>query len=236
MRIHQFEDTAAHDNRIDQEKLAAAETAARLIEPGMVVGLGTGSTVSYLLRALARRAIDIRCLATSPRTETIARSLGLNIEPFGTIDRIDIAIDGADQIAPDGWLVKGGGAAHTREKIIANASDRFVIIADSGKTVDVIAAPIPVELLAFGLPATVRRLQPLHLRDVPLSPDNGVIADYAGDVSDPSTTANLLSATPGVVDHGLFPPSLVSDIIIASNGSVTHRGLLDTAAMETPYR
>ena len=207
----------------DEEKRFAAEAAARLIEPGMVVGLGTGSTVAYLLPALARLAVPLRCVATSLQTETVARSLGLNVEPFGTIDRFDIAIDGADQIAPDGWLVKGGGAAHTREKIVAAAADRFVIIADSSKTVDAIGGPIPVELLSFGLAATLRRLQPVHLRDVPFSPDGGVIADYTGDVSDPSATADLLSAVPGVVDHGLFRPELVSDIIIGAGRLVTHR-------------
>ena len=133
------------------EKQAAAEAAAELVENGMTVGLGTGSTVAFLLPALARRKIDIRCVATSPRTEDAARELGITVEPFGDIERFDIAIDGADQIAPDGWLVKGGGAAHTREKLVEAAADRFVVIADSSKTVDVLRAPIPLELLSFGL-------------------------------------------------------------------------------------
>src|SRR6476661_6374567 len=96
------------------EKQLAAEASVPLVEDGMVVGLGTGSTVAYLLPALAERRLSIRCVATSPRTEMIARELGLSVEPFGSITRFDIAIDGADEVAPDGWLIKGGGAAHTR--------------------------------------------------------------------------------------------------------------------------
>ena len=113
------------------------------------------------------------------------RALGLRVEPFVDIDRFDIAIDGADQIAPDGWLVKGAGAAHTREKIVAAAADRFVVIADSSKPVAALHAPIPLELMAFGLLATLRHLGSVTLRDVPHSPDGGIIADFTGPVDDP---------------------------------------------------
>jgi DNA-binding HxlR family transcriptional regulator len=99
---------------LDAGKRAAAEAAAELVEQRMAVGLGTGSTVGFLLPALAARGLSIRCVATSLRTEDAARRLGLRVEPFDSLGRLDIAIDGADQIAPDGWLVKGGGAAHTR--------------------------------------------------------------------------------------------------------------------------
>ncbi|TKV60431.1 ribose 5-phosphate isomerase A [Nakamurella flava] len=207
----------------EREKQAAARAAATLVQDGMLVGLGTGSTVAYLLPALAERGVRIRCVSTSPRTEEAARALGLATEAFGDIDRFDIAIDGADQIAPDGWLVKGGGAAHTREKVVAAAADRFVVIADSSKTVERITAPIPLELLSFGLAATRRRIGATTLRDVPLSPDGGVIADYVGDVVDPAAEAARLSAVPGLVDHGLFPPALVADIIVARGAEIEHR-------------
>jgi ribose 5-phosphate isomerase A len=186
----------------------------------MTVGLGTGSTVAFLLPALGRRRLGIRCVATSPRTEEAARAVGLRVEPFDAVDRFDIAIDGADQIAPDGWLVKGGGAAHTREKLVAAAADRFVVIADSSKPVERLRPPVPVELLAFGLASTMRRLGPVSLRDVPLSPDGGVIADYAGELDDPAALAAQLSATPGVVEHGLFPPALVADVLVARGTEV----------------
>jgi ribose 5-phosphate isomerase A len=210
---------------VEEEKKLAAEASAELVEDGMVVGLGTGSTVAYLLPALAARGLSLRCVATSPRTQEAGRALGLDVEEFGAIDQFDIAIDGADQVAPDGWLVKGGGAAHTREKVVAAAADRFVVIADSSKVVSAIHSPIPVELLEYGLAATMRRLQQVSLRDVPRSPDGGVIGDYEGTVDDPAVVAAWLSATPGLVDHGLFPPDLTSDVIIARDGHVEHRRL-----------
>ena len=205
---------------IEREKQLAAEAAAELVEDGMTVGLGTGSTVAYLLPALAGRSLDILCAATSPRTAHAARELGLKIEDVASIDRFDITIDGADQIAPDGWLVKGGGAAHTREKIVAAAADRFVVIADSTKPVQALHSPIPLELLSYGLRATLRRVAPVSLRDVPLSPDGGVIADYHGPVEDVAALAARLSSTPGVVEHGLFPPQMVAAVLVARGVSV----------------
>lgn len=208
----------------ERDKKAAAEAAAALVENGMAVGLGTGSTVGHLLRALAARGLEIRCVATSLQTEAAARELGLAVEPFDTLERLDIAIDGADQIAPDGWLVKGGGGAHTREKIVAAAADRFVVIADSGKLVEALGPPVPVEVLTYGLAATLRAIAPAELRGTPLSPDGGVIADHLGPVGDPAELAARLSATPGVVDHGLFPASLVTEALVAREGSVERLG------------
>jgi ribose 5-phosphate isomerase A len=205
---------------IEREKQAAAEAAADLVDHHMTVGLGTGSTVAFLLPALARRSLDIVCAATSPRTEHAARELGLRMEDLDSIDRFDITIDGADQITPDGWLVKGGGGAHTREKILAAAADRFVVIADSSKPVEALHGPVPLELLAFGLRATLRLVAPASLRDVPLSPDGGVIADYLGPVGDPAVLAARLAATPGVIEHGLFPPQLVTTVLVGRGGSV----------------
>jgi len=205
---------------IEQEKQVAAEAAAELVEHGMTVGLGTGSTVAFLLPALADRSLDIRCAATSPRTEHAARELGLKVEALQDIDRFDVTIDGADQIAPDGWLVKGGGAAHTREKIIAAAADRFIVIADSTKPVEALHSPVPLELLSYGLRATMRRIAPVSLRDVPLSPDGGVIADYHGPADNPAALAAWLASTPGVVEHGLFPPEMVATVLVARGKSV----------------
>ena len=205
---------------IEAEKRAAAEQAAGLVEDGMKVGLGTGTTVAYLLPVLAARRLNLRCVATSPRTERAARELGFSLEPFDALDRLDLTIDGADQIDPAGWLVKGGGAAHTREKVVAAASDRFVVIGSSDKLVEAIAPPIPLELLPFGVRATLRALGPAELRDVPPSPDGGVIADYLGPVEDPADLADRLAAVPGVVEHGLFPPELVSEVLVARAGRV----------------
>ena len=205
---------------IEREKQVAAEAAADLVEDHMTVGLGTGTTVAFLLPALARRSLDIRCAATSPRTEHSARELGLRMEDLASIDRFDITIDGADQITPDGWLVKGGGGAHTREKILAAAADTFVVIADSSKPVEALHSPVPLELLSFGLRATLRLVAPASLRDVPLSPDGGVIADYEGPVGDPAALAARFAATPGVVEHGLFPPDMVATVLVGRGESV----------------
>jgi ribose 5-phosphate isomerase A len=204
----------------EDEKRRSAEAAAELVEDGMAVGLGTGSTVAHLLPALAERRLTLRCVATSPRTEAAAGELGIPVEPFERLERLDIAIDGADQVAPDGWLVKGGGGAHTREKIVAAAAERFVVIADSSKPVGAIRAPVPLELHGFGMRATLREIGDVRLRDWPPSPDGGVIADYEGEAGDPAALAARLAAIPGVVEHGLFPPALVSDVLIARGGDV----------------
>ncbi len=209
---------------IVEEKRAAAAAAADLVEPGMAVGLGTGTTVAELLPLVAGRGLDIRCVATSPATAAAAAALGLAVEPFGPDDgpvRLDLAIDGADQIDPDGWLVKGGGGAHTRERIVAAAAERFVVIADSSKPVPALHPPVPVELLAFGLAATLRRLAHVRLRDAPATPDGGILGDYVGPVTDPEALAAHLDGTPGLVAHGLFPPSLVATVIVAGASSVT---------------
>jgi ribose 5-phosphate isomerase A len=207
----------------EREKQAAAEAAAEYVRDGMLVGLGTGSTVAYLLPALARRRLSVRCVATSPGTEKTALGLGLDVQPFGGINRLDLTIDGADQVTADGWLVKGGGGAHTREKIVATAADRFIVIVDSTKPVRALHPPVPLELLEFGLPVTLRRLGQATLRDVPKSPDGGVIADYRGPVGDPAELAAWLSGTPGVVGHGLFSPDLVAGVLIGRGESVERR-------------
>jgi ribose 5-phosphate isomerase A len=206
----------------DDEKRVAAEAAAELVEDGMTVGLGTGSTVAHLLPAIARRGLDgIRCVATSVATEEQARELGIPVEEFSKLERLDVAIDGADQIAPDGWLIKGGGAAHQREKVVAAAAERFVVIADSSKPVQALSAPVPLELLAFGLASTLARLgDEVTPRDVPPSPDRGVIADYGGEIGDPAALAARLEADPGVTSHGLFPPGMVSEVLVGAGDGV----------------
>jgi ribose 5-phosphate isomerase A len=209
---------------VQQEKRLAAETAAALVESGMAVGLGTGSTAAYFVVALAARHLDIRCVATSLATERQAREAGLRVEPFdgtGALARLDIAVDGADQIAPDRWLVKGGGGAHTREKVVAAAADRFVVVASSDKLVEAIGAPVPLELLSYGLTATLARLGHARVREgAPPSPDNGVIADWTGPVDDPVELAARLAAEPGVVEHGLFQPELVAEVLVGRGDSV----------------
>jgi ribose 5-phosphate isomerase A len=214
-------------NPADEEKRIAAEAAAELVEDGMTVGLGTGSTVAHLLPAIARRGLSgIRCVATSVATEEQARELGIPVEEFSELKRLDIAIDGTDQVTPDGWLIKGGGGAHLREKIVAAAAERFVVISDSSKPVEKLTAPVPLELFAFGLRSTLARLgDGVELRDAPRSPDDGVIADFQGPVGDPAELAARLEADPGIAAHGLFPPDMVSEVLVGSGSAVDRLAL-----------
>jgi ribose 5-phosphate isomerase A len=212
-----------HAVSIRAEKRAAAEAAAELVSDGDRVGLRTGSTVAELLPALAARKLAIVCTATSPATEAAAAALGLAIEPLAELGSLDIAIDGADQIAPGAWLVKGGGGAHTREKIVAAAAERFVVIASSDKLVHALRPPVPLEILRFGSQSVLSSIAPSALRAAPPSPDGNLIADYFGPIDDPARLAARLAATPGVVEHGLFPPELVSDIIVAEGKGIEWR-------------
>jgi ribose 5-phosphate isomerase A len=216
--------TTTGDGRAIDEKRVAAEAAARLVENGMTVGLGTGSTVAFLLPALADRLLNIRCVATSPATEAQARALGLDVLPFDasaeSLDHLDISIDGADQVAPDGWLIKGGGGAHTREKVVATAADQFVVIVSSEKMVEHLAAPVPLEILGYGARATLLEVPGAVLRpSTPRSPDGGLIADWYGEIDDPAKLATWFDSVAGVVGHGLFQPELVSEVIVGRGSS-----------------
>jgi ribose 5-phosphate isomerase A len=235
---------------IQREKRTAAEAAAELVEDGMRLGLGTGSTVAYLLEALGERDLrDVECAATSPETERRARALGLKLRRLDELGELDLAIDGADQVDPQGWLVKGGGGAHTREKIVASAASRFVVIASANKAVPALTPPVPLELVRFAVGHTLRALAYAELRPkrtdardpspdsgtaapdsgTPArgrwwqSPDGGLIADYLGPVEDPRELSAWLSAVPGVIEHGLFPPEMVSLILIAGEQGVERR-------------
>ena len=199
-----------------RERREAGAFAAQLIEPHMRVGLGSGMTVEAFLPALARRRLDgLRCVATSPRTQRLAAELGIEVEPFTGLEQLDLAVDGADQIAPDGWIIKGGHGAHLREKVVAAAAARFVVITSSEKLVDRLAPPIPVEILSFGVKSTLNLLRSARIR-VGAQPtaDRGILADLFEDFDDPAVLAARLDSTPGVTGHGLFDPGLVHDFVI----------------------
>jgi ribose 5-phosphate isomerase A len=209
---------------VAHHKREAAQAAAMMVDDGMRVGLGTGSTVAYLLPALAERNLrGLRCVATSPATEQTAQALGLTVAALDELGELDIAIDGADQIEERGWLVKGGGAAQTREKIVAAASRRFVVIASAEKAVSALHPPVPLEVLRFGAMRTLTEVGEARLRGDLESPDGNLIADYFGPIGDPADLAARLSATPGVVEHGLFAPQMVSCILIAGEHGVERR-------------
>ncbi len=216
--------TPSEDSPTERLKLAAAQAAAAMVQDGMHVGLGTGSTVAFLLPVLAERGLrGVRCAATSPVTEQAARALGLTVEDLDAVGELDIAIDGADQVDPNGWLVKGGGAAQTREKIVAAAARRFVVIVSAEKVAPALRPPVPLEVLRFGVEHTLAEVGQARLRGDLESPDGNLIADYFGPIGDPADLAARLSATPGVVEHGLFAPEMVSCVLIADESGVERR-------------
>jgi ribose 5-phosphate isomerase A len=210
---------------VERAKRAAAERAVALVERGMTVGLGTGSTAAHFVELLAdrakREALDLTCVATSEATASLAGARGLRVVPIEGAMRIDLTVDGADEVDDALRLVKGGGAALLREKIVAHASERLVVIADAGKRVAVLGAfPLPVEVVRFGLAATraaVKRLlidqdvdgREVALRmngDAPLVTDEGhhILDLHLRRIGDPLALAAALVAVPGVVEHGLF--------------------------------
>jgi len=232
---------------IDRYKQAAARAAAELVRDGMVVGLGTGSTVAFLLRALGERAGELRSArfaATSPATARIAEEAGLSVHGLDELTdshgELDLAIDGADQVDPDCRLIKGGGGAHTREKIVAAAARRFVVIVSQEKLVAALEPPVPLEVLEFGALHTLEGLGPDRARlrapgerglgdgtsadgGVVRSPDGNLLAWYEGPIADPRALADRLSATPGLVEHGLFAPEMVSEVLVGGAGGVSRR-------------
>lgn len=210
---------------IDPAKLAASRAAIELVRDGMRLGLGTGSTASIMVRELAAKVkaegLNLRCAATSKATADLATNLGLRIETLDEIGWLDLTIDGADELDPELNLIKGGGGAHLREKVVAMASDRMVVIADPGKVVKQLGAfHLPVEVLGFGFKATQellrRALDDLGLTGRPVQPrrrgndlvvtdEGNFILDLALEaIPDAPALARALSAIPGVVEHGLF--------------------------------
>ncbi|MCF3972248.1 ribose-5-phosphate isomerase RpiA [Paracoccus salsus] len=226
---------------VDPAKLAAARAAVALVRDGMKLGLGTGSTASIMVRELAARVRDeglsLRCAATSQATADLAESLGIRIATLDQIGWLDMTIDGADEVDPDLHLIKGGGGAHLREKIVAAASDRMVVIADPGKVVEQLGAfPLPVEVLQFGFETTrtlIRRalegldlgdravMQRLRGGDPWITDEGNFILDLHLEViPDAPALARALSAIPGVVEHGLFLGMCDLTIIGKADGSV----------------
>ena len=205
-----------------------------LVESGMVVGLGTGSTAAWFVRALAARRLDVRGVPTSEGTAALARDLGLSLVAFDEVSAIDLTVDGADEIGPGLALIKGGGAALLREKLVWEASRRCVVIADAAKQVARLGAfPLPVEVVAFGHKTTVNRicdvLADLEIARAPrlrqhdgapvLTDCGNLIYDIAcGAIAEPARLAEALKQVTGVVEHGLFLDLADQALIGAPNG------------------
>lgn len=206
---------------MDPAKELAGRRAAELVTDGMRVGLGTGSTVHFTIVALGERRPDVVCTATSIRTHDLATSLGLTVVAPDELGHLDIAIDGADEVDGDLNLTKGGGGAHTREKVVAAMSDRFIVVVDASKIVDHLGPfGTPLEVLDFApdvVAASVIELGADAVTTRPERSDNGNLLLDArfGIIDDPAALAAALSAVPGLVDHGIFPGTMVERVIVA---------------------
>jgi ribose 5-phosphate isomerase A len=216
--------------RIDLEKEAAARASLRFVRDGNIVGLGTGSTAAYAVRSLGERVqagLKIRGIPTSVHTGELATSLGIPLTTLDEFQQIDVTIDGADEFDPQLNLIKGGGGALLREKIIASASRQLVIVADSGKQVGVLGRfPLPVEVIHFAQPLVAKKIAALGAtvtlrRDKngnPFVTDEGhrILDCSFGRISDPAALARELKAMPGVVEHGLFID--LATVVLMANG------------------
>jgi ribose 5-phosphate isomerase A len=216
------------------EKEAAARASLRFVEDGNIVGLGTGSTAAFAVRMLGERVragMKIRGIPTSVQTKDLAASVGIPLTTLDEFQQIDVTIDGTDEFDPQLRLIKGGGGALLREKIIASASRQLVIIADSSKEVAVLGKfPLPVEVIPFAQPLVAKRIAALgagvNLRQDakgnPFVTDEGhhILDCSFGQIPDPPALARKLSDMPGVVEHGLFI-DLASVVLMAKGKKVT---------------
>ena len=214
---------------IDEDKRAAAVAAVAEVRDGMLVGLGTGSTAAFAIRALGERiaaGLAVRAVVTSDASGKLAREVGIEILDFADIAAVDLTIDGADEIDARCFAIKGAGGAMLREKIVAASSARMIVIADGSKQVDRIgAAKLPVEVLPFARGYVERVLAELGaapvMRDNYRTDQGNLVIDcHFATLEDPRATAAMLAAIPGILGHGLFLDE-VDAAYIATNGVVT---------------
>ena len=217
----------------ENEKEAAARASLRFVRDGQIVGLGTGSTAAYAVRLIGERVragLKIRGIPTSAQTEELATSLGIPLTTLEEFQQIDVTIDGADEVDPQLSVIKGGGGALLREKIIASATRQVIIIADSSKQVSVLGKfPLPVEIIPFAQPLVAKRIADLgaivKLRKSadarPFITDEGhhILDCHFDRIPDPPGLARKLSDMPGVVEHGLFI-GMASVALIAKGSEV----------------
>ncbi len=236
----------------DIAKRAAAARALDMVEDGMTLGLGTGSTAAWFVRLLSERmkseGLEVVGVATSSTTAWLAEELGVPLKSLDASGRIDLIVDGADEFDADLNLIKGGGAALLQEKIVASAAERMVVVADPGKRVAQLGAfPLPVEVVRFGWPVTKaavervladmdvggREVSVRMAKDGPLVTDEGhhILDLHLGRIRDPARLAVALNSLPGVVEHGLFIGMADTVIVGLENGAaeVIHRRLVPDA-------
>jgi ribose 5-phosphate isomerase A len=221
---------------VQAERAAAAEAAVNEVRSGMLVGLGTGRTAAFAVRALAQRVkegLRVECVATSTATERLGVSLGLRVIPFEAVSRVDLTIDGADEIDPRFCAIKGGGGALLREKVVAAASDRVLIVVDAHKVVERLGSfPLPVEVLPFAEAWVMRALTELGAAPTRRTTEDGtpfrtdqqnLVVDAAfGSIDDAADLAARLASIPGIVEHGLFMDE-IDEVFVGRAGGVERR-------------
>ena len=219
-------------------KLAVARRAVEFVEDGMAVGLGTGTTATMFIRELGRKVqaggLKIRCVASSDASEALGRSLGMEVTTLTELPHLDLYIDGADEVAPGLALIKGGGGALLREKIVASAADKFIVVVDSSKCVEHLGRfPLPVEVIKMALRLVEPRLHALGLCPVQrqakagggpyLTDEGNYILDCAcGSILEPERVAQEIRSIIGVVEHGLFL-NMAALALVAGDDGVTER-------------
>lgn len=216
-----------------EDKKAAGESAASLVRDGMIVGLGTGSTVAWTILRLGQRVkeegLKILGVPTSYQSESLAIESGIALTTLNQHPVLDLAIDGADQVDKNLFAIKGGGAAHTREKVVSCSAKRFILVVDRSKYVDKMSHPVPVEVLPFAFKLVERNLMDIgghpvlrqaKMKDGPVITDNGnfVIDVDFGIIESPEDVAARLSVIPGVVEHGIFDN--IDELHFSKSGSV----------------
>ncbi len=225
----------------DAAKQAAAEAAAQLVSDGMCLGLGSGSTTAYALEFLGRRiqqdGLDVRGVPTSFATERRAHTHGIPLTSLDDDPTLDLALDGADEVDEAFRLIKGGGGAHAREKVVAHQADRFIVLVDPTKEVDRLGTqfPVPVEVLPMAVTPVMRTLEEAgaaptlrtaDAKDGPVVTDQGfwiVDAQFPDGISAPDELDRRLNERPGVLDHGLFLDMATDVLVGRPDGSVDHR-------------
>ena len=225
----------------DAAKQAAAEAAVRLVDDGMRLGLGSGSTTAYALEFLGRRiqdeGLDVRGVPTSFATERRAREYGIPLTSLDDDPTLDLALDGADEVDDAFRLIKGGGGAHSREKVVAHQAERFVVLVDPTKEVDRLGTnfPIPVEVLPMAATPVTRTLEDVgaspklrtsDAKDGPVVTDQGlwiIDAQFPEGIAAPEDLDRLLNDRPGVLDHGLFLDRATDVLVGHPDGSADHR-------------
>lgn len=211
-------------------KRAAGEAAAELVESGMHLGLGTGSTVAYFLDAVAARGVDVAGVPTSEATATRCRELGIGLLDLADVERLDLVVDGADELTRDLALTKGGGGALLREKVVASLGERFVVIATPDKVVERLGRtfPLPIEVVDFAVPEVTRRLHGLGATEVTVRGNGGYRTDngnpildavFADGIPDVDVLDVTLALVPGIAEHGLFV-GMASEALLGSEAGV----------------